>query len=473
MRRAIVDNSTLTAVQRLTGDIPVYNKYSLDGDILAFENLIQTILFFDEIYYIDDYKEEHREKRLNKFTYMDGIMLNEKDYDAIINETNRLMKSVVPVVEGGTFKDDNFAPFFELLKMNNIFTWDMSSSVYYLTQKMLNGVGNELNVEEFSKMTQMIFTENNDYFNKIANPKKKIVDASGNEISSEGCGVIDKDGNGQIAYVSRQTNLFLANLSWLAYRTIFYTLFTNTIGGTLILHPIRNAFQISYLNKISGIFNNVYCNIISSMNKRAEERLKSIYQHTEPFLAKYVLPIFSVAIISKAKTPTEAINMALHMKYEGDFEFARMRLMEIEELYAEGVNIKAIQEANKLLLEIEKMMYQLGEKYYVHTRQGISLSPIIQAYNIGSAISSSIISPIPNFTPQIKTLGRLKDLTPQRGFNAVYKSIINDLATIGRLGNYYEMLTTEVVYHERADYYTSKTEEEKYRYSKSYWKIPM
>lgn len=60
----MIDNSTLTAVQRLTGKIPVYNRYSLDGDILAFEMLIQTILFFDDIYYVDDYKEKFRAERV-------------------------------------------------------------------------------------------------------------------------------------------------------------------------------------------------------------------------------------------------------------------------------------------------------------------------------------------------------------------------------------------------------------------------
>lgn len=45
MRKALVDNATLTAVQRLNGDILVKNKYDLDGDILAMEGLLQAILF--------------------------------------------------------------------------------------------------------------------------------------------------------------------------------------------------------------------------------------------------------------------------------------------------------------------------------------------------------------------------------------------------------------------------------------------
>jgi hypothetical protein len=48
MRIAVVDNSTLTAVQRLLGEIEIENTVSIDGDIAAFETLIQSILFYEQ-----------------------------------------------------------------------------------------------------------------------------------------------------------------------------------------------------------------------------------------------------------------------------------------------------------------------------------------------------------------------------------------------------------------------------------------
>jgi hypothetical protein len=56
MRYALIDNSTLTSIQRILGDIPVKNRAIIDNDILALENYIQAILFYDEIICIDDYK---------------------------------------------------------------------------------------------------------------------------------------------------------------------------------------------------------------------------------------------------------------------------------------------------------------------------------------------------------------------------------------------------------------------------------
>src|ERR1035437_10477385 len=69
-RIALVDNATLTAAQRLLGDIKVKNLYNIDGDIEAFENLAQAILFFDEVCCIDDYKPAFRGSRAHRFDFV-------------------------------------------------------------------------------------------------------------------------------------------------------------------------------------------------------------------------------------------------------------------------------------------------------------------------------------------------------------------------------------------------------------------
>ena len=51
---AIIDNVTLTAAQRIFDEIPIYNKHVIDADILSFETLIKSILFFHEVCYINN-----------------------------------------------------------------------------------------------------------------------------------------------------------------------------------------------------------------------------------------------------------------------------------------------------------------------------------------------------------------------------------------------------------------------------------
>lgn len=472
MGRAIIDNATLTAVQRLLGEIPIYNKHSIDGDILAFETLIQSILFFDEVCFVNDYKSEYRDERNLYFNHLEQINIDDDSYNQLLKETTKFSDEIIPQIEGGFFIDSDFKPFFELLRMNNIFTWDMSSSVYYLTQKMLLDSKNEINIDKYSKLNQMIFSELNDQFVKPSNNKSIILDSSGVPIKATHR-VYDKEGRLQEAYIGKQTELLMANLSWLAYRTIFYTIMAKETGGTLILHPIRNAFQINFLSKLHPQNTDIFKTLISSINAPVENTVNSIFTSTQPLITKFSLPMFSISLTHKAGNPTDAINLAYHLKNEGDFVEARKRLSEIENLFAVENSQKARITANKLVLDVQELMDRICVNYGVATPQGISLSPMITAYNMGSALTPGGLPSIPNYSGKIKFLDKVRDLIPQTGFNAVYKSLINDLTQISQIGEYHEKLTSQVTYHENSDFYTSKSENEKYMRAKSYWKIPM
>lgn len=68
MAYALIDNSTLTSVQRILGKIPIRSKEIVDSDISAFENLIQAILFYDNLIAIDDYKKGLSRKAKKKIS---------------------------------------------------------------------------------------------------------------------------------------------------------------------------------------------------------------------------------------------------------------------------------------------------------------------------------------------------------------------------------------------------------------------
>lgn len=48
MTYALIDNATLTAVQRVMGQIIVKTPDTINGDLVALENLVQAILFYDD-----------------------------------------------------------------------------------------------------------------------------------------------------------------------------------------------------------------------------------------------------------------------------------------------------------------------------------------------------------------------------------------------------------------------------------------
>ncbi|MNR53524.1 hypothetical protein D3C85_1735540 [compost metagenome] len=54
MTYALIDNATLTAVQRATGEVPVQNSDTINGDLCAVENFLQGILFYNDLLCIDN-----------------------------------------------------------------------------------------------------------------------------------------------------------------------------------------------------------------------------------------------------------------------------------------------------------------------------------------------------------------------------------------------------------------------------------
>jgi hypothetical protein len=237
MRYALFDNASLTAVQRILGGIPLRNKYVIDSDILALENYIQAILFYDTLVYINDYKEYFRDSRRAFFANMHEHTPSTYVYDNLLTQAQKLTESIIPRVESGQMTDEDFKPFLDLLKMNVTFTWDMSSSVYYLTIKMLETIGG-LDQDKYGKLASLIRQELVDRSisaQEVELPKPLLYDAQGQGVVFD---QLYKD-------IAPETQSFFAGLNWLAFRTFFYTLAAKESGMDLFLYHIRHAFQIN------------------------------------------------------------------------------------------------------------------------------------------------------------------------------------------------------------------------------------
>lgn len=131
MRYALIDNASLTSIQRLLGEIPVKNTSIIDNDIVSFENYIQTILFYDTIIAIDDYKPKYRISRTKSFPNIRFISKDLFDYESFTNEAARLTNDITLEIRGGKITDDDFKEYFDKLHMTFQFTWDMSASSFF------------------------------------------------------------------------------------------------------------------------------------------------------------------------------------------------------------------------------------------------------------------------------------------------------------------------------------------------------
>lgn len=245
-RVALVDNATLTATQRLLGQIRVKNLDNIDGDIAAFESLLQAVLFFDEVCCLDDYKEEFRANRKQQFSFVRFVAPNEFAYETLLQEARHSTEHIMLSVRGHKIVDSEFRKFFELLQSSLVFNWRLRTSVFYLSISLLADQSG-VSVEKYGKLQAMLMSQ------LYGESDGQNVDAGMNLQDSSGHALELRFARDKDFEVGRDIQSFAAALNWLALRTTFYAMSATTLSMDVVLHPIRDAFLATILHRLFAL----------------------------------------------------------------------------------------------------------------------------------------------------------------------------------------------------------------------------
>lgn len=467
MRYAIIDNSTLTAVQRLLGHIEVVNDVALDGDIAAFESLIQAILFYDTLFYVDDYKDEFKKDRRKLFPYITPIALDTFPYDKIARAAASFIDDIALRVRAGKIESDDIGKFLRELNMQSTFTWDMRSSDWFLTMKMLGGVGG-IDAEKYSALNDMMFLElmsnKNTEAPRVAT-KYEFESSAGKTIAKAATH------DGANYQISPQVLAFASSLSWLAMRTCFYTYLSNQYDADAILHPIRSAFQMS-LGARLGLPSGVYKPIVQRFSDETSGVVKEIKQATDPVICEMQLPLLSAWLVNKAGSPSKAVATAFELRNEGPVREARLRLSELGAASKASDHGHFVREANRLIEEVKKAGNLLREMYAVKPKNGVSISPVIAVFNVIGKLKG--LPSVPSVPLKVALPNKVLEIGLRGGFRGICRSVVQDLAAISRLGTYHEKMTAEVRFKNgQRETYLPKVEDVRFLGKRSFWKQPM
>lgn len=462
MRYALIDNVTLTGIQRLLGYIPVKNRHIIDNDILALENYIQALLFYDEIIAIDDYKLEYKEDRRKQFPQIRFIgedIITPEHYDKLCSQSNIMTSNLE--IRAGKISDAAFKKYFEDLMMPFQFTWDMVSSRHFLVPKMLQGNQNFLNKDFFNRLYASLFSEKFEEAIirsglKVKSPK--FYDRKGKEVT------FNEDYN-----LSKPLEIFASSLGWLSTRTCFYALAAQYLQADIFIQPIRQNFLKNIIRKIHPqICFGDYTQLINSTNTKASNTLQNILQNSSGGF-DVELPLFSAYFINKCGDSREIIKTVLNERDSKIFVSVRNKLRDLDSCAHDGTKIKEI---NLLSKDLELMFTKIQKEFYIGEDLGISLKWF---WSVGISLFDKIPIlkelPIPDI--QFIRLEPLKHLFKRKtGFTAAYRNILEDLIACERLGQYKDDLIKHINY-DKADYYEIKVEEEKFVSCSSWWKKPM
>ena len=448
------------------------SKDSVDTDIVALENLVQAILFYDRIVAVDDYIPKYRDERIAAFPFITFLNAHEYNIDTIEEKAAEKAAEIKPEIRGGEFANEDFKRLVDLLQTHIVCTWDISSSIYYLTLKGL-AEQNSVEFEKYGKLASAIFTELSDIkeVGGSASSAVKLYDSRGNRITQGYHIPKAKWGNGETGGVTPAISAFVASLSWLANRTIFYSLTSKYLKADSFLYPIRQAYQQHYMNKTCKIGFDFTENLINHFSSSLSQDLVQIHNGGLASATAIDLPIFSAWLAKKTGNSSSIINAAIQIRDDKHIKEAKEQIREVRRLFDESDISTANKAVKKIITDIKKTSDAIRVKYSVETRQGTPITRIVQVYNTYAAVNA--LPKIPSYNFTIKLPEFLHNLRRETGFSAVYRDISTDLTTIWSLGEAKDILGGNVIIDDRKSAYNPKSESPIYKYAHSQWKSPM
>lgn len=473
MTYALVDNSTLTAVQRISGQVFTKSNDSVDTDIIALENLVQAILFYDRVIAIDDYIPQYRDSRMSEFPNITFLNKGDLNLDQIEATSFEESAKLHPKIKGGEFVNEDFKNLIELLQTHIVCTWDINSSVYHLTLKSLSD--NKQEFDKYGNIVAAIFSELGDAQesgNKTSG-NVELLDQFGRPITNgyKVPGAKWNNGGESSGVASGDIKAFVASLVWLANRSIFYSLSAKYLQADTFLYPIRQAYQQSYISQTCNYGLNYPKRIVEHFSRLLSQDLVDIQSAGLAMATSTSLPMFSARLAKETGDPAQIVNEAYRIRNNPDLVEVREQLREIRRLFDESDIADANKAVGKIISNINKASDDMRVKYGLQTRQGVSVTKLVHIYNAYATLSSLPKWPDCNFNVKIPDF--LCNLKQPKGFRSVYRNLTDDLSTVWSLGEARDILGRRIEEDEQARTYSPKQEQPIYRHAHSQFKSPM
>ncbi|ALP51920.1 hypothetical protein Tel_01525 [Candidatus Tenderia electrophaga] len=473
MTYALIDNATLTAVQRLTGEALSKTDDSVDVDIVALENFVQATLFYDRLVAVDDYIEAYRDTRKTAFPEITFLDKDGYGFTEIESVAGREADQLRPRIQGGEFVNEEFRNLIELLQTHIVCTWDINSSVYHLTLKSLSD-----NAEDFAKygnIAAAIFSELSDASESghRSGSAVELVDRYGQPITKGYTvpGAKWNNGGESTGEASGAIKAFVASLVWLANRSIFYSMAGRHLQADTFLYPIRQTYQQSYLSQTCNYGFDYARHIVNGFSNSLVDDVFEIHHAGLTASTGLQLPVFSAWLAMQTGDPAQIIVAARQVRDAPELVEAREQLREVRRLFDESGVTQANQAVAKIMRDIQKGSNDMRIKYGIQTRQGIPITKLVQVYNSYAALKG--LPRAPDFGLKMKVPEFLADLHQPRGFRAAYRNLTNDISTVWSLGEARDILGSRVAKERNARAYNPKQEQPRYRNVHSEFKSPM
>jgi hypothetical protein len=189
--------------------------------------------------------------------------------------------------------------------------------------------------------------------------------------------------------------------------------------------------------------------------------VQEITKTSDPIVSHIKVPIFTAYLAALTTNPHRFLEAAHELRLKPPIAEARQLLIELEQLVEDGDRRSFVTAVNRLRRELDNVSKRLLSEYGVAAPQGIPLSVITSVMNVILRLKTGI--ELPDFGLRIPLPAALSRIADRRGFKATFRSVVDELVCIERLGELHDLIVSAVVRDDGADYFAIQQEHARFR----------
>ena len=332
MGRVLIDNSTISSVQRALGKAPLKEPALLDIEHVSLARFCEAVLLNEQIIVPDNYKKELTPARKsllkNKAFHFESLNTNE-DQD-LIQVSSAMMSIWSDAFRAGSERS-LFSEYFLQVNAFSDFIWEYSSSEFFLVFRA-HGIDKE------SPLIEAI----------LSSPSDEVLGKQLRILGSDGAGVNwDK--------LSKHVQRMLSVMGWIGNQYIWHQVFAAQHECSYMPHPLRDFFAYDFLNRINSgaksgpAFAEAFTNGIGRFQGKLRDSLKSLGGVDSA--SNIVLPGFLPLLIRESTSGDDFLDVLFQIRDEKETVELREMLSNIQESIAK----EDYKPLSKLVREIENI----------------------------------------------------------------------------------------------------------------------
>jgi hypothetical protein len=378
-------------------------------DIAAFEGLLQAMLFFDEVWCVDDFDDKIKRKYVVDLKYITFLARDDFPYDSMWTEAHNLAHSTAIRVVNGEIDASAFQRILGQIRAHLNFDFVVRTSTVDLIARLFT---DDAELWKDAATLWELITQQMRGEPRSPNPRHASRFREEDEASLSASFWHDR----RHLFIDKSMATIAASLHWLAMKTIFYVTVGESCDFDIILHPIRHAYLAHYVQTRYRSPVSTYDSVMAMLQKGIPGTVREIRQASDPFVGELKLPMWAAYLATKTENPSEFLTIRQHLRQERLFVEARRHLDELRGYSRPYDHGKYVREVNQLNQSLAGVAARMLTKYGVTTSQGIAVAPIMNiALRLLGQPSAAGITRVP--VPR-----GLVGSTDNRGFRGIFRS---------------------------------------------------